>query len=477
MARIKNPILFSDYFQINTNLLEKAGLINPFIDIDTPLFIDPVLLSNSLNQIIAQKGYKAFREHFSNYIRLLDMSRNEGDVAWKAARKLLDLSEPPENGLGYGGSGRQGASRPDDIRKTIMRTCKEIISLGVSDPDMICLMGFFEEKVGPDTISDFTTQVIKEHLAVITLEFCQANGIKVEQSTTTEGYNLPIYESPDGRKVPIVLVPKDIVRDLPIANDWSDIEDAIYKNEQIRSRVNMLLGNITRTTIKDRKRALRKIATESKEDFELFLQAVTEHASFYDPLKDSLAYYKLKSIFAEGFANFQSDKSYQIQKGPEEIIRLVHDTIDVFKHHVENGNLWEELWIDGNPKKERAAQLIYYAIADCYCRAHNVDISPEANMGGGPIDFKFSDGYEARVLVEMKRSNGSVLHGYEKQLEIYKNASRTEYGIFVIIDYGGLSSKLKQIQKISELRTKAGERASDIVVIDARRKKSASKRK
>ncbi|MFT9297501.1 MAG: hypothetical protein ABF542_05250, partial [Gluconobacter sp.] len=63
-------------------------------------------------------------------------------------------------------------------------------------------------------------------------------------------------------------------------------------------------------------------------------------------------------------------------------------------------------------------------------------------MGGGPIDFKFSKGYNAKVLVEMKRSGGSVRHGYEKQLEIYLRAASTDYGIFVIIDYGDMGSKL-----------------------------------
>jgi len=154
----------------------------------------------------------------------------------------------------------------------------------------------------------------------------------------------------------------------------------------------------------------------------------------------------------------------------------VHDTIAFFKQHVENGNLWEELWIEEKPKKERAAQLIYYAIADAYCHANNVDISPEANMGGGPIDFKFSQGYQSRVLVEMKRSSGTVRHGYEKQLEIYLDASRSQHGIFVVMDFGDLGKKLEQITEIQANRRAMGGRASDIVVIDATRKASASRR-
>jgi hypothetical protein len=129
-----------------------------------------------------------------------------------------------------------------------------------------------------------------------------------------------------------------------------------------------------------------------------------------------------------------------------------------------------------SPKKERASQLIYYAIADAFCKANNVDISPEANMGGGPIDFKFSKGYHARVLVEIKRSGGTVVHGFEKQLEFYRGAAQTDFAIFVIFDYGDLGQKLAKILGIQKTRRDNGERASDIIVIDARPKASARKR-
>ena len=476
MAPIKNPILFSEHFQIDKSYLKDAGLIDPFLNVDTPLFIDPVLLEKSSIKVISKNAYASFKHHFSTFIRLLKLSKNEGDAAWKTARKLLDLSEPPDNGLGYGGSGRRGASRPEEIREAIMRTCKEIISLGADDPDMISLMGFFEEQVGPDTISDFTTQVIRNELALLTQEFCKKYGIPLQEPANKESPALPIYSSPDGKSTPIVLVPEDIVRDLPIARDWSEIESAALANTKIRERVNQLLGRITGSTVKERKEALRQIATESKESFEYFLGSVKEHASFYDPWLDSLAYYKVKSILADGFPSIPRN-SYDLKQGPEEIARLVDDTLNAFAHHVEKGNLWEELWIEGKPKKERAAQLIYYAIADCYCKANDVDISPEAQMGGGPVDFKFSDGYRARVVVEMKRSSGTVVHGYEKQLEIYKNASKTNHGIFVIIDYGGLGGKLRKIEKIRNRRIQEGLPASEIRVIDAKRKDSASKRK
>jgi hypothetical protein len=215
----------------------------------------------------------------------------------------------------------------------------------------------------------------------------------------------------------------------------------------------------------------------SPADFDFFLSAVKENVRNYDPNLDALGYYRLKDIIANGFPDLKQASTYDLKLGPAEIMRLVKDTLELFKRHVEAGNLWEELWASDRPKKERASQLIYYAIADAFCKANDLDISPEAHMGGGPIDFKFSSGYRARVLVEMKRSSGAVVHGYEKQLESYKLASQTEFALFVVIDYGDLGDKLDKITDLRNARLKRGERASEIVVIDATRKESASKRR
>eukprot|EP01012_Entosiphon_sulcatum_P033802 TRINITY_DN42814_c0_g1_i1.p1 TRINITY_DN42814_c0_g1~~TRINITY_DN42814_c0_g1_i1.p1 ORF type:complete len:478 (-),score=56.42 TRINITY_DN42814_c0_g1_i1:436-1869(-) len=476
MANVKNPILFSTHFGVPPKAIAAAGLIDPFLDVDVPLFIDPVLLEKSSNKTIATSAVDRFRRHFEVLVRMLAISSTENDAAWKGARRQLDLSEPPENGLGYGGSGRSGSSRPQDIREAILRTSKEIITLGVRDPEMISLMGFFEEDVGPDTISDLTTTVIMEDLAAITEAFCRANRVPLFETSIGTSHKLPRFTTSSRRVVPIVLVPEDIVRELPIANDWSDIERSAMENIRIRDRVNQFLGDIIRPTVVERKSALRHAALESQDAFDFFLAAVKANISSYDSNLDALGYYRVKSIIANGFPGLRQQSPYDFKLGPNEVMRVVRDTIVQFKRHVEVGNLWEELWLEDKPKKERASQLIYYAIADAFCKANDLDISPEANMGGGPIDFKFSSGYSARVLVEMKRSGGTVVHGYEKQLEFYKDASQTEFALFVIMDYGDLGTKLHEVRRIREARLEAGKRASEIIVIDARRKVSASKR-
>lgn len=477
MARFTNPIIFSKHFLVDPEILKIAGLIDPLLTVDTQLFIDPILLDKSSHEIIRKDAYETFRGHIAKVIRLLSISKTENDVAWKSARRLLSLGEAQSNGLGYGISSRSGASRPDELRETILRTAKEIIELGSNDPEMISLMGFFEENVGPDTISDLTTQIIEPQLAILTNQFCTANSIPTKVSPLSPEIPLPHFQVSRNKEKAILLVPYDIVRELPVANDWNGVAGAVSANAVIRDAVNHFLAGILEPTVKERKEAMRKAAMESSEMFETFIAALKENTTYYDPNIDALGYYKLKDILLSKQDQFKSDAKYDVSAGIDEIIRVVNEGLAMFKHHIEKGNLWEALWIDGRPKKERAAQLIFFAIADCFCLVNNIDISPEANMGGGPVDFKYSKGYQARVLVEMKKSSGTVVHGYTKQLEIYKDASRTNYGIFVVLDFGDLGDKLNQILALqAELRGK-GEPASEIFVIDATRKASASKRK
>lgn len=477
MKAFSDPRLFSKWFGIEPLELSKAGLIDPFLDVDTPLFIDPILLEKSAIPQISGPAHAALRACFGNIFRLLAMSAAEGDAAWKGAQRLLVLTEAPFNGLGYGQGARAGSSRPSELRETILRISKEVVKLGEADPEMISLMGFFEENVGPDTISDLTSHIIFPQLAEITKDFCQKHGIPVSKSSASPNFELPHFTGKNDKRQAIVLVPSDIVRDLPMAQDWSEVMEAVQKNQAIRDSVNAFLAGIARPTVAERKAALRKAAMRSNQTINAFVHAMKDAAKHYDPSLDKLGYYKLRNILNADPKAFLSLTAFNGSKGPLEVKRIVLETIEMFKHHVEKGNLWEELWVDGKPKKERAAQLIYFAIADCYCRANNIDISPEAHMGGGPIDFKFSVGYNARVLVEMKRSGGQVVHGYETQLEIYKDAARTNYGIFVIIDYGdGLVPKLNKIWSIQKAHQAMGKETSDIIVIDATKKASASKR-
>jgi hypothetical protein len=92
MSKVKNPILFSAHYGIDPERLSEAGLIDPFLNVDTQLFIDPVLLQKSANPIIRTEALQAFRGHFDNFVRLLVISQREGNAAWRSSRSRCAIS-------------------------------------------------------------------------------------------------------------------------------------------------------------------------------------------------------------------------------------------------------------------------------------------------------------------------------------------------------------------------------------------------
>jgi hypothetical protein len=473
LAKLVNPNLFSKKFGLPPDALEKAGLIDPILNCDTKLFIDPLLIATSNNKIIRERAYALLKERFGNVVRLLAVSEKPGDVAWRAAAQLLDLAERPETCLGYGGSGIGGSSRPDEIRQKVLHTGRDIIRLGAKDPEIISLMGLFEEGVGPDTISDLTTNATLPALCRITSDFCEEHRIRTRRFRVLENANLP--ENPFRRGAAVVLVPSDVVRELPLAADWADVSRVAFEIAAIRKAFNALIGDIAKATLSEKKRALKRAALESLATFRQLFDAVLGASNHYDPNTDVLNFYAFRQLMASDLAPFKVGVSPVARPGRSELRRVVSEIVAHFKRMVEDNNLWEMLWDGERPKRERAAQLLFFAVSDLFCKANNIDISPETNMGGGPVDFKFSSGYANRLLVEIKLSKGTVVHGYEKQLETYKTAARTDEGVFVVIHVGNLGNKVATIQAMRERALKRGQAASEIVVVDGRRKPSASK--
>ena len=78
-------------------------------------------------------------------------------------------------------------------------------------------------------------------------------------------------------------------------------------------------------------------------------------------------------------------------------------------------------------------QALFMQTVATHCRANNIDVSAEANIGRGPVDFKMAIGYSARVLVEAKLArNTKFWHGLHRQLPKYLEAERVSEGIFIV---------------------------------------------
>ncbi|WP_273880400.1 hypothetical protein [Rhizobium binxianense] len=471
--KLVRPYLFSQVFKGSAADLDKAGLFDPVLNSDSKLFIDPLLLEGSDNPHMVA-AYKQLREHFTKVTKLLSASRGINDPAWKAARRILDLGERSETCLGYGGSSISGSSRSQEVKERILETTKQIIELGEDNPEIISLMGMFEEGVGPDTISDLTTFAILPALCALTDEFCKKSGVPVRRFN--DYWNAELPENPIDPSKPILLVPQDILRDLPLAADWSDVARVTLENEKIRDAFNSFVGLISEATLTEKKEAIKRTALLSLDHFRAILYAVLGSSDSYDPKADPLNLYRFREMIAGDLSVFTQPGLNVGKPSSAELQRLVLIIVEHFKTLVENNNLWELLWHEDKPKREKAAQLIFFAVADTFCKANNIDISPETNPGGGPVDFRFSKGYTNRVLVEIKLSKGKVVQGYKTQIGIYQGASNTDSAIFLLINVGKMGQKLVEIQKHRDTQIEAGLATPEIIVVDGRRKRSASVR-
>ena len=480
MAKVKNPATFSGYFGVDPHTLKKLGVLDPTLAIDTKLFLDPLLFKESIHSEIHDAGVRQYRKHFETVIKFLAEIKYPGDVAWRTGERLLEFHEIKGTCLGYGAASISGSAFGRELTNRLLRVGKEIVDLGIRDPDLFPAMALFEAKIGSDRISDMATNVILEALVAFNHRVLKNIGLKGEAfdigEVTGEFLRNPFQEG----RIPIILVPQDILRKLPIARDWDDVADAASKNEALRSRVNRHIGHIWAAKTRRDKERLRAQALASGEAFQTLLDAIHRVPTrSYDVDRDPeglIIWAQVGKRFAENFPlNLQA---FKLIKNIDGLYGLVQEIVEQFQQLVEHNGLNKELYKeDRTPRHESTAQRLFFTVAYSYCKANDVDVSPEVDSGNGQVDFKFSKGFYARVLVEVKlSSNPKLIHGYEKQLEVYKKSETTMRAFYIVIDIGGMGKKDTQIIKIRNEASKFGAPLTEVVFVDGRLKKSASKR-
>ncbi|MEW5912628.1 MAG: hypothetical protein AB1814_08735 [Thermodesulfobacteriota bacterium] len=484
MGKIRNPILFSKIFGTSRRQLNNIGILDPTLNVDTPLFIDPLLLPFSNNKLINKKAKLSFRKYFENIISVLQNSKSTGDFAWRNAERLLTFHEVKGTCLGYGITSVSGRAFGRVLRTRLLTTAKDVIDLGVKDPDLFPVMALLEEGIGPDLISDMTTNVIIDELFEFTENICNSLGIKVdifEKRYKAQRVKLPRNPFFPKKNVPVIFVPLDILRTLPISKDWDSILDATWENEELRERVNRLIGMIWQAkTKKDKmkvKEALKKRVLTNKEAFETLLAMIkTVEPVHYDSEADPSGHVFWRRLIDEIAAKAPLSINIPSPQNEEQAYDIVSQIINQFSFLIEKRRLSTELYHEGRPRHESAAQKLFFAVALSYCRANHVDVTPEAETGNGPVDFKFSSGFSGRILVEIKLStNKKILAGYTKQLRKYMEGEETNKGFYVVIDVGNMGEKDQKLIKIKNEYAGRGISAPEIIFINGEILPSASK--
>ncbi|XID74501.1 hypothetical protein ACF3NA_08170 [Alkanindiges sp. WGS2144] len=275
---------------------------------------------------------------------------------------------------------------------------------------------------------------------------------------------------------PVILVPKEFLRDLPVANEFADLHWITSHNKELRDFFNELLGGAFRSiTTQEKKTHIRNIFTQFPDFLQELLAAYSKSKpKFYnfeeDKTGEVIWYRTAQNVLAE------SPLELKLNKNPtlDDVYNVVKQICMHFKGLIENNGLSKLLYDDKNKRKhESAAQLLFFGIACAYCHANNLDLSPEADAGRGPVDFKISLGASAKVIVEIKlTSNNQLAHGYEKQLPIYQKAEKTQKGIYLVLYNEGITDKrwksFNGLVKNTQLKN------IEVIVVNAIPKASAS---
>lgn len=469
--------LISSYLGINPEILKRLGVFDAVIGIDTRLFLDPHLLKKT--KIPEFRNSRAeIEQYYSNIIRLLLASQRKGDIAWKEALRRLTFKEIHGVSMGYGVHSGDGNAIGTKLAGRLIDTAVEIIAMGIKDPEIFELLGLFEEDFGADRLSDMTITIIKDDIHRYSQRIANTLRIRnlIEVKSDDTLYNLPRHPYKNEH---LLLLPNALLRDLPVALTWEGIDHVVATNRELRERLNRLIGQTWKNKIT--KRQLRDLILTSKENIETLLYAYrTSSSSYYDFENDPagvVVWLRLGRKSAD-----QSPISLQLKRDAtiEDLEDVVEKIIFQFKKNIEVNGLNKHLYIkEGLRSKlrhERYSQLLFFAVADSYCEANNLDISREPNAGSGPVDFKLSRGYKNRVLVEIKySSNRRLLHGFKKQLPAYQVSENTQRSFYVVLKVTKSEEQIKELFKLQDEAKRKGVKIPKVVVVDAELTPSASK--
>ena len=262
-------------------------------------------------------------------------------------------------------------------------------------------MALIEPDIGPDRISDMTTNIIFGDLANFNVRAIKKLGL-APNLYKIRGVQYSLLQNPcEPGDRPLILVPTDVLRDLPVAQDWDGIAQAASETEQLRNEVNIHIGEIWKKKAKRDKSKLKNQVLSSQAAFQTLLNAMRD--SSYEPYpvaKDPEGLTQWASVGYEATKNQPLKINKAAVANGVELKRIVAEIIKQFGHLVENCGLNKELYReDKTPRHESTAQRIFFSVAYSYCKANNIDVSPEIDTGNGKIDFKFSQGFKKRVLV------------------------------------------------------------------------------
>jgi len=469
-------ISLGDFHSTRPEDFERTGALDPILGVDTRLFIDPSLLKHTTVPELKDSHGK-ISEHFANVLRVVRFIQTEDDAFWRKADRMLTFPEVQGLCIGYSSKGIAGKGTGPLKRRRLLGTIAQLVQAGCEDEAIFELVGAFEEGIGPDLISDMVAKIIMADLIAFTQRVCSDLGLPMEPLAYSKHFPMEDLPCNPNSKEPIILVPKEVLRDLPVAESFADISWISEHNATLREELNKLIaGSLRSLTTAERKARVKEAFIQHPTVLAQVISAYeAAGAKFYDFRDDPAG----ETIWYRVSKTLPTTSALPLTLPPkptlDDVFAVAEKICLHFQKLIEDNQLCRLLYDKGGHRKhESASQLLFFGVASAYCEANDLDLSPESDGGRGPVDFKVSAGFKGKVLVEIKlTSNLQLAHGFEKQLPIYQAAEDAQRGIYLVIQNGGITDQ--RWDAFSDIVKSAGANAPKVIVVDGIVRRSASK--
>lgn len=444
------------------------GVFDALLNADSNFFINIIRLkASTIPEFI--EAYQHINQFFSDIATLLDAADapTTKDRMYKAARSKFRFHEVNGINLGFSKSG-YGSGWGKALSDKFLSDAYQIVKKGSKQPELFHLVSLFEEDVGPDRLSDMIATIIEPQIISYTLRVMNELSISPETRPSFTYLENGLVKNPY-KNTAILLLPVEILHQLPIAKSWDDIDKVVSENNIIRQEISAEVGAAwLRWASNDKKRYLKDHIFLEPDACSRVIEGYRQQQLPAYDLKEDLNY--LVELL---LGRIKKADQFKCETEHPSSLVAAHEIISIFKDWVENNRGWAEIQDAPSKNREKAVQRFMHLGAKYYVETNNLDFSCEPDEGRGPVDIKLSRGQD-RTLAEIKlSSNDQYLHGYETQIKEYAKAERTRNLIYVFVDVGN-PIRRKKIVSLYREHVQTGKPCPELVIIDARPKKAAS---
>ena len=156
-------ITITDYLKIDKKKFDELGAFDSFLDINSRLFVSPMLLKRTKNNYF-NECYDKIIENFSIILKLLNVSKKVNDKYWNEAVNRLVSKEEKGISLGYANKSDKGSGISIGMAEKIISVAKEFVDIEKDFPEVFEVMCVFEKDIGSDRISDIILSNIREDI-------------------------------------------------------------------------------------------------------------------------------------------------------------------------------------------------------------------------------------------------------------------------------------------------------------------------